>query len=331
MIASRRGMALVAMVVIVSLVAILAVATLSVTTRLDQGSSLAIRDARLDAAASYALTTALVQWRSESFSTIGGGSSRSLGVPIVGSSIAASITVTRLNAELFWVVAEATDVDHSRRSESMILRLTLPRADSIPAFVAGGDVLLTRQVAVVRDTQPQCNLSVPDLMIGPHASLTSPDGALPPVTVARSHATTDSSYQLGLDSFDVAAVAASADAVLPAGAVVEAPNGVVHGIGDVTLTGGVGQGILVVDGRLNFAGPVDFAGMIVARGGVVTTGGGAVVTGSIRTGPAIGGLAPTLAILNPFEIHPSACLVQTVLTSALTPHLVLGRPWAEMY
>lgn len=328
---SRRGMALIATLAIVSLVAILAVATLSVTTRLDQGSALAIRDARLDAAASYALASAVVEWRSESFSSLSTGASRSVDIAVSGSPIVASITITRLSSQLFWVVADANDVDHSRRSENMILRLMLPRTDSIPAFAAAGDVSMTRQVTVVPDSQPACHLSVPDLMIGPHASLSSPDGALPPVTVGRSTAPTDSAYQLSLDAFDTAALAASPDVVLPPGAVVTTPSGVVHVAGDLTLSGGAGQGVLLVDGRLTIAGPIAFVGAIVAKGGLVTTAGGAEVTGSIRTGPQVGGGNPTLAILHPFVIHPSSCAVQAVLTAAVTPRRVSGRPWAEIY
>ena len=122
----RRGMALVAVLAVVSLLSILAVATLSVTTRLSQGSALAMRDARLDAAASYALATALIEWRQRGLSSLGTGGSRQFDVAVPGSPVSAAVTVTRLDSELFWIVAEAVAVDDARRRENLVVRLSIP-------------------------------------------------------------------------------------------------------------------------------------------------------------------------------------------------------------
>lgn len=327
----RRGMALVAVLAVVSLLSILAVATLSVTTRLSQGSTLAMRDARLDAAASYALVTALVEWRQRGLSSLGTGGTRQFDVAVPGSPVNAAVTVTRLGPELFWIVAEAVAVDDARRRENLVVRLSIPRTDSMPPLLAAGDASLSRLFTVARDNTPGCAPTAPDLVIGPGAMLTSPDGLPPSLTIQRSPAAVDTSLLLHIGDLSTTALAASADMALQAGASMEAPSGVVHAMGDLTLVGGVGEGVLIVEGRLTLAGPVSFAGLIIARGGIVATAGGAEVSGSMRTGPKGIGQGAALEITRPFTFRPSVCATQTVLRSAVIPRVVSGRAWAEIY
>jgi hypothetical protein len=328
---ARRGMALVAVLAIMSLLAILAVATLSVTTRLSQGSALAARDAHLDAAASYALATALIEWRQRGLSSLGTGSSGQIDVAVPGSPVHASVTITRLGSELFWIVAEAVAVDDSRRRENMVVRLSIPRADSMSPLLVAGDVSLSRLFTVAHDSTPGCAPIAPDLVIGPGASFSSVDGSMPSLTVQRSASAVDSSFLLHIGSLSMTTLATSADLVLEAGTSTQVPSGVVHATGDLTLIGGAGQGVLLVDGRLTLAGPVSFVGLIVARGGIVATAAGAEVTGSIRTGPAGIGENGAMEITHQFTLRPSACATQTVLRSAVIPRAVSGRPWAEIY
>ena len=168
-------------------------------------------------------------------------------------------------------------------------------------------------------------------MIGPGATLTSPDGLPPSLTIQRSAAAVDTSFLLHIGDLSTTTLAASADVVLQAGASMEAPSGVVHAMGDLTLVGGAGEGVLIVEGRLTLAGPVSFAGLIIARGGIVATAGGAEISGSMRTGPTGIGENGALEITRQFSFRPSACATQTVLRSAVIPRLVSGRAWAEIY
>ncbi len=329
--AARRGMALVAVLAVMGLLAILAVATLSVTTRLDQGSALATRDARLDAAASYALATALIEWRQLGLSSLGADSSRRIDVPVPGSPATAAVTVTRLDSELFWIVAEAVTVDSAPRRQNMVARLSVPRADSLPPLLVAGDASLSRLFTVARDTAPGCAPIAPDLMIGPGATLTSTDGLPPSLTVQRSASAADTSFLLHIGDLSMATLAASPDVVLAAGTSAQAQSGIVHAIGDLTLVGGVGQGVLIVDGRLTLAGPVSFAGIVLARGGITASVAGAEVSGTMRSGPNGIGQQAALDVTHQFTFRPSVCITQTVLRSAVIPRPVSGRPWAEIY
>jgi hypothetical protein len=327
----RSGMALVAVLAVMSLLAILAVATLSVTTRLDQGSALATRDARLDAAGSYALATALIEWRHSGFSSLSIGSSRQIDVPVPGSPATVAVMVTRLDSELFWIVAEAATVDAAPRRQNIVVRLSVPRTDSLAPLLVAGDVSLSRLFNVARDTAAGCTPIAPDLMIGPSASLTSVDSLPPSLIVQRSALAADTSFLSQVGNLSMATLAASADVMVAAGTSTQAPSGVVHAIGDLTLVGGVGQGVLIVDGQLTFAGPVAFSGLIVARGGIVATAPGVEVSGSMRTGPNGIVQLGALEITHQFTFRPSVCVTQAALSSAVIPRAVSGRPWAEIY
>lgn len=327
----RRGMALVAVLAVVGLLAILAVATLSVTTRLGQGTTLAMRDTRLDAAASYGLATIVMEWRQRDLTSLGAGASTQITIAVPGSPDQTSVTVTRLGPELFWIVSEAIAIDASRRRENLVVRLPIPRTDSMPALLVSGDVSLSRQFAVVRDSAAGCAPTAPDLVIGTAAVLSSVDGALPTLTVERRSAGLDSSSLLHIGSLSIAELVATAAVVVPPGGIISAPTGIVHALGDLTVSGGgLGGGVLIVDGRLTLIGPGSFVGLVVARGGITTGGDGMEITGALRTGPAGTG-GGSVAMTHQIILRPNACAVQAVVRSAVTPRPVAGRAWTEVY
>lgn len=248
----------------VSLIAILAVATLSLAARLVQDSSLGIRDAGLDAAAGFGLATVIDEWRPRSIGTLAVGAS--IAFPVVVSGVPASVTVsvTRVGADVFWVATEAAGAGGAVRRENLILRRRMP--------------------------DPQALLAEDSTKVG----------------------------ALGFLAVD--SIAATAD-VLLAGAVLSAPSGLVHALGNVTIVGGKGAGILLVDGVLTIAGPLQYEGIIVATGGVSVTTVGVSITGLVRASTFQGGV--------PWS--RSAVTVQSVLAQSLTPLAVAGRRWAELY
>lgn len=131
MIRPRTGMAIVTAIALVSLIAILAVATLSLTSGLQQRSVLAVRDVQLDGAASYGLAAVLLEWRSRSLGTSAVGATREFAVVVAGSPISVTAYVTRISREIFWTVVEARATDGSTRRENLILRRQVPHADSV--------------------------------------------------------------------------------------------------------------------------------------------------------------------------------------------------------
>jgi hypothetical protein len=328
--ARRHGIALLAVLAVVSLIAILAVATMAVTTRLTQGSVLAARDARLDAATSYGLATVILEWRQRGLSTIPAGMTRQAALAVPGNPVTLGVTITRLDAEVFWIVAEATAIDDSRRRENLLVRLSVPITDTLPAITAGGDVRLSRWFAVVPDSGPGCLPRSADIRIGTEASLASSDGALPGTRLERNPAASDSSRLWRIAGVSMSTLATTADLVVAGAATMAAPTGVVWAKGDLTLTGGSGQGVLVVNGRLTFAGPVTYSGVIIVTGGFTATAAGSEIRGLLQAGP-VGSGALAVDIRQAFTLLPSACASRSALAMALLPRPVGGRSWAELY
>jgi hypothetical protein len=263
----RRGMALAVTVGIVALIAILAVATLSLAGRLMQASTLGLRDTHLDAGTAFGLSAVTDQWRQRHIGRLAVGASTSFDATPSGMPVSVSAIVTRVSAELFWVVAESRVQGGVSRRENLVVRTRVPDLASLP---------------------------------GDSANVTT----------------------LGFVVID--SLAATADVELPAGSIVLPTDGVVHVLGDATLAGGAGSGVLIVEGRLTVSGPVLYEGVIIARGGISTVVPGVTVRGVIRA-------AGSPSVEGNFSLIESAAVVQNVLLQVVMPKPVEGRRWGEMY
>ena len=122
----RRGMALAVVIGVVSLIAILAVATLSLGGRAVQGSTIGVRDARLDAAVEFGLAEAIDGWRERGCASLAVGASTTFSVSVPGVPVVVGVRTTRIGPDLFWVVAEAGSTGESMRRENLIVRARIP-------------------------------------------------------------------------------------------------------------------------------------------------------------------------------------------------------------
>jgi hypothetical protein len=129
----RHGMALAVTIGVVALIAILAVATLSLGGRLLQGSTLAIRDARLDAAVAFGLASATDEWRARNIGRLAVGASLAFTPTVPGVPASLVVTVTRVAPEIFWIASEAAAEGGAGRRESLILRRRVPDAQALLA------------------------------------------------------------------------------------------------------------------------------------------------------------------------------------------------------
>ena len=108
---------------------------------------------------------------------------------------------------------------------------------------------------------------------------------------------------------------------------------VIYAAGDLTLDGGRGQGVLLVEGRLRLAGPFLWSGVVIARAGIETLSDGVDLAGVVLSGAtnaAHAGDAP-VALRHAATIRLAWCDAQHGMTSTLQAQVVRERAWAELF
>ena len=100
----------------------------------------------------------------------------------------------------------------------------------------------------------------------------------------------------------------------------------VYAPGDITLSGGAAQGILLVNGNLTLSGGVRFYGIIIVQGTVNTNGGR--VMGALMVNDEFG--APTL-ISGTTLLDYSRCAISRAVSGASQPSALAERSWVQLY
>lgn len=95
--------------------------------------------------------------------------------------------------------------------------------------------------------------------------------------------------------------------------------------GDLTVAGGRGQGVLIVNGLLRIRGPFLFAGLILATGGIEVTGPDVAIYGAVLSSGS-GGVDWRGGAL-----RRSTCALEKAREAAARPYVVPRRGWAEVY
>jgi hypothetical protein len=103
---------------------------------------------------------------------------------------------------------------------------------------------------------------------------------------------------------------------------------VLYAPGDLHLTGGTGQGVLLVGGNLTVSGGARFAGLVVARGTVHAHGTGGRIEGAVMAA-SIGGAAGDIAA--PLAIVHSRCALRAAEAAATRLLPVPFRGWVEVH
>jgi len=97
---------------------------------------------------------------------------------------------------------------------------------------------------------------------------------------------------------------------------------VVHAEGDLRLSGGAGQGMLVVDGSLTLLAGARFTGVLLVRG-----------SARFEDGARLDGivLADRVSLAGASEIRYSACAVEDASRAGARPSPEVNHSWAEMF
>lgn len=103
---------------------------------------------------------------------------------------------------------------------------------------------------------------------------------------------------------------------------------IVYAQGNLHMTGGVGQGILLVEGDLQITGGAVFYGPVIVKGSVSTSGTGGHIYGGVMAADV--DLSQN-SVLGNGVVQYSGCAVSRALAGIATPTFAVGRSWAELY
>ena len=257
----------------------------------------------------------------------------------------------------------------ARRRYGSLLRLNTPAINFLGAVTAAGNIKVSGNVTVngndVNPTGWACTgalTNMPGSVITPTAT-TTVNGSVtingnPPFTTSAAAADTNTYFNYG--GLTYTSLAAMANVTLAGGtyngmtpvvangvcqktpntnwgdpvrhtpaAACETYFPIIHITGNATLSGGSGQGILLVDGDLTKSGNFSFTGVVIARGTIHSTGNNNGVTG-VEMAAAID-LGDAVTLAGSTTIQYSSCAVQQALSASSTIAVAKGRAWVNLY
>ena len=104
---------------------------------------------------------------------------------------------------------------------------------------------------------------------------------------------------------------------------------IIHVLGDLKVTTGRGQGILLVDGDFTVAGNFAFDGAVIARGGLKMTGTGNKITGAVMAASV--SVDDNVSLAGNTSLLYSSCALQAALQSSAYPTQAMQRSWVDLY
>jgi hypothetical protein len=103
---------------------------------------------------------------------------------------------------------------------------------------------------------------------------------------------------------------------------------IIYAPGDVRLTGGAGQGILLVQGDLDVSGGVEFYGPVIVMGTIRSTGTGGHIYGGVMSSNANLG---TVLVSGNSVVNYSSCTIARALQGVSLAAPLGERSWAQLY
>jgi hypothetical protein len=104
---------------------------------------------------------------------------------------------------------------------------------------------------------------------------------------------------------------------------------IIHVLGDIKVTGGRGQGILLVDGNITAAGNFQFTGLIVARGGYTASGTGNKVVGSLLAASV--SVNDDVSLSGNTSVLYSSCALMSAFSATSYPKAAIQRGWVDLF
>jgi hypothetical protein len=104
---------------------------------------------------------------------------------------------------------------------------------------------------------------------------------------------------------------------------------IIHVLGDLKVTTGRGQGILLVDGNVTIAGKFAFTGAVIARGGLKMSGTGNKIVGATMAASVT--VSDSVALSGNTTLQYSSCALQAAMSASAYPAQAMQRAWVDLY
>jgi hypothetical protein len=248
------------------------------------------------------------------------------------------VTLTRLADELFLVTAEAR-AGPARRQVSRAVRLDAATAPVIAALVSSVPLDPGASAGIDSlDHSPQgwdCptpGAPLPQAVVTDTATLAR-FGQFAWTTLAQratarvGSRVTGAAPRYGDEECDTTDPSSWGEPLRSNGGPCTAHYPIIHASGDLTVDGGRGQGVLLVDGDLTLAGGFEFHGAILVRGALLSGPGGARITGTVW----VAAQSATASALDGIAIDLSRCATRKALLALAAPLPVVERSWTEAF
>src|SRR5881296_2280405 len=347
---SEKGMALLMALGAIVIIGVLIGGVVFVTTQDYRIGGNTVRQARAAAAAELGLNRLAQDWNLAN-------NQRQVGNPLIISYTAprgasAKVTVTRVSGVYFWAVSEGTagalgSQATARRRYGTFLRLDIPQMNFLGAITTQGNTTINGNVTVNGNDAATANGSV------------TVDGS-PPVLTTLAAGDTNTYFNYGSSTYQ--SIAASANltyagntqltgvgpivlggvcqsSVIPANwgepthaspaTPCESYFPIIHALGDLKVTTGRGQGILLVDGDLNIAGDFTFDGVVIVRRGLKMSGTGNKVSGAVMAASV--DVNDNVAVVGNTSILYSSCALVAAMSGSAYPKQARQRGWVDVY
>jgi len=310
---------------------------------------------------------AVTRWNPEAYNAMPIGQSLSFsGEPPSGPGSFAG-TVTRTGNLTYVVVSDGFDAGGQIKQRiGLIVRLDPLKADPEAALTTSGPIEIgSSSVIDGRDRNPavwNCAKPADSSVAGLRLSLSNPVRGCsgPPCLIGTPPVINDDSLSIAeltsLDGYSFESLQALATNVIAGGSmqpeplatggtcvtaapdnwgdpyVSEGPCGdyfpLVFSTGDLQLTGGRGQGTLVVAGDLTVGGGFHFVGLVIVKGSMVTRGTGNRFEGAVVV--ADGDLEQS-RLLGATAIEYSSCALERAAIGSGRPEVLRERGWFQAY
>jgi hypothetical protein len=362
----RTGFALpVAVFAIVIIGALVAGAFFASTQEFRIGTN-TLQQARALGAAEFGLTETQANWNRAWNTTMQRGQVQTV-TPATSDGAVATVRVTRLNDQSFLVASEGVD-GQARRRTAKLLVLNVPQLNMLAALTARGATKIGGSSFIDGNDHnyagwdcPAIGPPLPGIATSDSSEITRSgckdyscvDGT-PKVLETPAAADTSTYFNFGsLDWTQLTAMASKfasgGKTALPSvlnGACNESDpsnwgepykaNGgpclnyypIIYASGHLTMNGGRGQGVLLVEGDLNVQGGFEFYGPVIVRGILKTAGTGGHFNGGVLAANV--DLDQNVVIGNAV-IEFSRCTIMKALNGSASLTSAVERAWYEVY